>query len=153
MRLVFDLDGTLIETREANLAAYRSIGIEPPGDFHIRPWQEWVSPENHEKKQDVLPRFMLEHSKLLPAHAILAAMAGECNCQVLTNASDRTLEIVRVLFPVFRRYTIRNNMSPDMKLEFLKSRAASGIYFDDNEELVERVRKETRWQAVSVSQF
>lgn len=147
MHLVFDLDETLISTREANFRAYVSCGITPPVDFHVRPWQEWCTHEQHEAKQDALPEFLPKLIRLLPCYTHIFAKTGGI---VLTNASKRSLDTICRALPVVCSWNILSEKTPAMKLEWLR-KTPPGLYFDDNTQLIENIRRETRWQAVDVS--
>lgn len=149
MHLVFDLEGTLVSTREANRRAYMLCGVTPPDDFHIRPWQEWCTRKQHEDKQDVLPGLMREHIALLPCFYVVYSKTGGL---VLTNAAERSLNAICDAMPVIRTWTIYPEHTPEMKLSWLKSRP-TGVYFDDNTKLIEKIRRETRWQTVDVSEW
>lgn len=149
MLLVFDLDETLISTRRASLEAYHSCGVEPPADFHTRPWQEWCSYEDHEAKQDALPRFLPLYVEFLPCYHMIYRFTGGI---ILTNAARRSIETLYKVLPETRDWNIISEMKPAMKFDWLSSREP-GIYFDDNTLLVDRLRRETRWQAIDTSRF
>lgn len=153
MRWVFDLDNTLVYTRLANQVAYRYVGVEPPPDFHVRPWQQWCSPEDHDKKADALPRLLAQHAYLLPSFGILQALGGE----ILTNASQASYDATVAVFPLVGQYRATISMTPADKLEWLlreqDTAQSPGIYLDDSTELVEQVRSRTRWQALDTSGF
>lgn len=148
MKLVFDLDGTLVRTREANLEAYRSLGVDPPQDFDVRPWQEWCSPEDHERKLVVYPKYVRMLATLLPAYRLLEASGGT----ILTNSNRKSLDAVVAVFPQLAVYACLFEHTPDMKLNLLR-RAKPGVYFDDSTSMVRRVREETAWQAIDTSGF
>lgn len=38
----FDVDGTLVNTRELNRLAYESVGVSIPDDAWGKPWHEWL---------------------------------------------------------------------------------------------------------------
>lgn len=146
MNLAFDLDGTLVDTRDANTAAYRAAGIEPhPDHWRIR-WETWCTKEQHDAKQEHFPVMLRKYGRLLPASEILFRVGG----QILTNASQRSVNAVTWVFPKLLGRICHNNLSHDLKVEMLKH-TPPGIYFDDLEDVCTRIRKETGWQAVNVS--
>jgi hypothetical protein len=145
MLLAFDLEGCLVETRAANLAAYREAGVEPPANFHAVPWQMWCSASNHDKKQARLAPLLCRRGRLLPASRVLLGCGG----QVLTAASRGTVDAVLEAFPDLRdvRVDWAWNLRTAAKIEWMNDRPA-GVYFDDCEDAVELVRRRTRWQVV-----
>lgn len=148
MRLVFDLDGTLVRTREANQAAYASIGVDPPIDFDVRPWQEWCSPEDHARKVEVFPKYLATMATTLPTLSILRATGGS----ILTNCHRKSWEAIKTVFPELRAYVIFYEKTPDEKISLLNA-GKPGVYFDDSPSMVRRVREETAWQAIDTSGF
>lgn len=153
MRWVFDLDGTLVDTRAAHEAAYREVGVEPPEDFHIRPWQDWCHERVHSEKNALLPRHLAQTARLLPAFKILEAMGGE----ILTNASEESFAAIVAVFPALSQYRATRGKTPKEKFLWLLEQQGDsmspGVYLDDNEGLVRQVRRQTRWQALSTSGF
>lgn len=148
MRLVFDLDGTLVDTREANRRAYLTIGVTPPDDFHQIPWQSWVAPERHAAKQEIFAQFLPVHGKLLPAYTEVMSRTGGV---ILTNASERSVAVVLQTFPELVRYDLVHGVPPRAKPGWLAEHGETGIYFDDSSFTLELVRNHTRWQTVNVS--
>jgi len=146
MRHVFDLDETLVSTREANLRAYKHIGVEPPEDFHVRPWQSWTTKELHDQKGEVLGEFVWDHVQLLPTFRILRATKGT----ILTNAAGRTLQHIVKVFPEIGLYNKIIERAPFEKILWLQQQVEPGVYWDDNADFCEQVRSATEWQAVHV---
>lgn len=142
MRLVFDLDETLVHTKEANRQAYACVGAWPPQDFHVRPWQEWCGKDTHERKMQVLDKF---RGLMTPGPAFyLLVRAGG---SILTNASTGSLSVILGAFPVLREFETYHEHDPEMKIRWLRTETP-GAYFDNSLRMVERVRRETGWQAV-----
>jgi hypothetical protein len=147
MNFVFDLDETLVATKKANYEAYLSIGVVPPEDFWKTPWESYCSKAVHDKKQSAFKRELMLHGDWLPCYELLKYYGG----QIITNASDRSVEIVTEVFPPLRRYKITNNLSHDKKIDWLQNAKPIGVYWDDQCEFIKRVREETKWQAIDVS--
>lgn len=158
MHLVFDLDETLVATAEANRAAYKSLGVEPPANFHQIPWQDWTTAHLHDQKQERLPLYLKQkvYNKLLPCFRLF--WHNTQISTILTNASDKSMETIVDCYPALRYHKDRifNNMKPDQKFDWLLDNEGPGIYFDDNSSLIERIkqlRDVTKWQTVDVSEF
>ena len=148
MQLVFDLDECLVATREANRAAYASLGVTSPRISDHMPARYWMrNNEIYEKKHRVFPEYLRKMGRLLPTFNLLRR-----DSVILTGTSTNSVLTICRVFPVFLDYVIIPDLSPDMKIEWLR-RNETGIYFDDWSEFVERVRRETRWQSIDTSRF
>lgn len=145
--LVWDLDGTLVETRKANQLAYKSLGITPPDDFHVRPWQEWCSQEAHDEKGRIIGRFILNYARPLQ---LLQVWEANGRGQILTNASKEAIVAIRNAFPQLADANIKGGMRSYEKTAWLRVHAPTGVYFDDSEKTVGLVKEETQWTAVLV---
>ena len=146
MQFVFDMDGVLVETRRANILAYRSIGVQPPPDFHHRPWQEWVDEYKHRQKGDVLPEYLERVGFLYEAPLYLAE---QLNGLILTNASKKSYETVCRLFPRLAAIPALHSMPPNDKIWWMSRQDEEGIYFDDNKAIAQRVSDEVHgWRGV-----
>ena len=61
MTYLFDLDGTLVNTRLAVKEAYRQVGIEMPDDAWGKPWTEWLNNKfAHDAKAKIYPDVLKE---------------------------------------------------------------------------------------------
>lgn len=136
-----------METRKANYLAYKSLGITPPDDFHVRPWQEWCSKEIHDAKGAIISGFILNHAKSLQ---LLDIWDANGRGQILTNASEEAIEGIRNAFPQLAHANIKGGMRSYEKTAWLRVYAPTGIYFDDSEKTVALVKEETRWTPVLV---
>jgi phosphoglycolate phosphatase-like HAD superfamily hydrolase len=56
---VFDLDGVLIDSRDAVREAYKRVGCVMPDDAWGRPWYEWCGIEPHTRKVAVYKQMIL----------------------------------------------------------------------------------------------
>lgn len=145
--LVWDLDGTLINTRQANYLAYKSLGINPPDDFHVRPWQEWCTQEAHDAKGRVIDGFILNHAKPLQ---LLDVWEANGRGTILTNSSWEAVEAIRRRFPQLADAGIHHEINSEGKTWWLAIQPTAGVYFDDSEKTINRVREMTEWTAVLV---
>jgi hypothetical protein len=141
----FDLDGTLIDSREAVLTAYRAVGVEPPPDFFGKSWREWLlDPVKHKAKNAVYLKMIEEGLvKELPLLELYRTLDRYEHAYILTGASlEAGAAIVkRWGFAQDRTYF---GLSLDNKLQWMQF-YRQGIMFEDNEFAVRRMRKETRW--------
>ena len=145
--VAWDLDGTLVHTREANLAAYRSFCVRPPHDFHTRPWREWCLAEHHDQKSQLLPSYLRRYASPTPLMRLFRGMGGD----IITNASSPAIATLREIFPELRTARIHGGLSPEEKVDWLNRAALPGLYIDDSIRTVEMVRRRTRWQAQLVT--
>lgn len=145
-RLIFDLDGTLIHTRTANRLAYASIGVIPPEDFNVRPWQEWCSPEDHDRKGEIIAEFLHKHASPTPLFQVFQQTSGI----IVTNASDDVLHTLLELYPALKNASHLLRETPAQRVEYMTQWRYGGIYFDDSLDTVMKVRERTKWEAVWV---
>ena len=145
--LVWDLDGTLVDTKQANRLAYKSLGINPPDDFHVRPWQEWCSEEVHDEKGKIIGRFILNHARPLQ---LLNVWEANGRGKIITNASTEAIQAIRNTFPQLADADIKGGLRSYEKTAWLRVYAPTGVYFDDSEKTIALVKEETRWTAVLV---
>lgn len=149
--MVFDMDGVLVDTREANRQAYLRCGVVPPDDHHVRPWQTWCSPEQHDAKAEYFPDCLREYGRELPHLDLALSQSRDLPVVVLTNASTRSLEACRAAFPRLCLLPAVWDMRPEMKLAWLQSCRMGGTYYDDSVAMVCRVREVCPgWTAILV---
>jgi hypothetical protein len=146
VRVAWDLDGTLVLTREANMAAYRRIGVEPPEDFHLRQWREWCEPRKHQEKGTHIAYYLRRLGRPTP----LLGVFGQIGGRILTSASPPVVAALREQFPELRKAQIDSELDRAAKIRLLL-RSSPGLYLDDSIETVEMVRRETPWRAAVVS--
>ena len=81
----FDLDGVIVDTEQAVREAYKIAGVDMPEDAWGRGAGNWLeeaagSPERaaaaHLMKQEVYPRMLEEHCKLLAGHVLVHELLG-----------------------------------------------------------------------------
>lgn len=134
--IAWDLDGTLLETREANLMAYRSLGVEPPIDFNIRPWREWTDKETHDRKNFVIGPFLRTYCSWLPCVDVWRRYPGP----VVTMCSHPVLAHLKFVLPA--DMTILRADDREGKLRILRNLGPSGIYVDDSPRMRKMVNEE-----------
>lgn len=151
--LVFDLDGVLIDTKAANLAAYRAIGKEPPAHFYHVHWSEWCSQEEHDAKLREMPRFAHLY-RWLPLMDVALLDPGTL---VLSSISAAGLRTVKASHHGLRYNLERLNITTGLRAEeklqrliSLRSISPPGVYFDDSEQFCRRVSEETDWTTCHV---
>lgn len=142
-QLVFDLDGVLVDSREANRLAYQSIGIQPPPNFHVRPWQQWVTQDLHDMKNLALVSFAA-HIRPGPLWSLVKS-----DCMVLSNCSPAAFEVILTAMPTLRVIDVTLGLDVSAKVNWLNMRKA-GIYFDDSAETCAFVRANTEWTVCRV---
>lgn len=147
MIYAFDLDGTLVDSRDANLAAYRMIGVEPPEDFNVRPWGEWTTKAIHDAKNIMFEQFAADHIHALP----LMELARECGGHVLSMCSRPCMAMIRRLVDFGPNIdNVVHSMSIMDKVDYL-SDLGTGIYWDDSAKACEIISRHLRgWQICHV---
>jgi hypothetical protein len=149
MRYIWDLDNTLVHTREAALQAYLFTGTTPPDNFHTRPWQTWCSPEDRELKERMYPTMLLQFARPTPLFDLWKVKGGP----IITNTAPTSVDVLRRMLPELNDVPIGAGMDPTSKVEYLQILSGdglTGVYVDDSAETCRRVREETKWQAMQV---
>jgi hypothetical protein len=144
---VYDLDGTLIDSHDAVVAAYKAAGITPPADFWGKPFSAWCDANfAHEKKNELYPAMLQKYGKRLP----LADLCWLTGGVILTGASEEaTLSCLGFLGLLSEVTEIYAGCDDAAKLRYLMANK-TGIYFDDDFRFCQRVRELTKWQAIHV---
>lgn len=150
--IVFDLDGTLIDTRAANELAWRAtLGRSPPPDFYERNWMEWASEGAHEEKLRRYPWALERHPpRVLPLMAV-ALRERSFGSIVLSAISPEGLAVVSRLVLPLRRLDIVPGLDIERKvlhLILLESIRGAGVYVDDSAATCQLVRERTGWQTL-----
>jgi len=149
MRYIWDLDNTLVHTREAALQAYLLTGTVPPEDFHTRPWQTWCSEADRLRKEEAYPTALRGHARPTPLFDLWRVKGGP----IITNTAPASVDVLRRMFSELNDVPIGAGMDPTSKIEYLRllsEDGLTGVYVDDSAETCRRVREETKWQAVQV---
>lgn len=142
MLYAFDLDGTLIDSKPVVLEAYRSVGIEPPSDFFLKTWREWLpDAQKHDEKNKMYLK-LLYKIKPLPLLELYRSLEGRC--MIMTGASKVAVLAIAKQFGLDTKTTLCQ-MSIAQKIHQMNIFTSSGIMFEDQHEAAEQMRRETRW--------
>lgn len=144
-KIVFDLDGTLVDTREAVRLAYLEAGIVMPDHAWGLAWHEWLfDPAVHARKVEIYPRFVAELAVGLP----LLQTALTHHVPVITGASRRAVQAVQIKFGPLN--VVLAEASLRQKIEYLNWYGPSGgTYVDDNELARAEIERRTKWKTES----
>lgn len=136
---IFDLDGTLVDTRVAVEESYRQAGATMPPSAWGKPWHEWTTEEVHKKKIELYPTVLEEYLEVFPYAYVARDLAP--NAFILTSASQEAvravLECIGMKIPL-----LGNSLSIDKKIERLNALDRECTYFDDDRNNVARIRME-----------
>tara|TARA_R110000824_G_scaffold58288_1_gene157709 strand:- start:3433 stop:3933 length:501 start_codon:yes stop_codon:yes gene_type:complete len=95
MTYLFDLDGTLVNTRLAVKEAYRQVGIEMPDDAWGKPWTEWLNNKfAHDAKAKIYPDVLKEFAEPLPLYRYVQ----QTQAPVITGASRDAVRAINDMF-------------------------------------------------------
>ena len=141
--LIFDFDGTLVNSRAAVEEAYRRVGSPMPAGAWGKPWAEWCTEEAHRAKTMLYPRLIKEYVTVRPTFTeLFVPWQGT----ILTSASYRGLIAVWYELALGSPFPsiMGTSQSASGKINLLarahKERPV--IYFDDDMEFARRVRDE-----------
>lgn len=158
---VFDLDGTLVDTRLAVLDAYGRAGVNMPEDAWGLPWQDWlITPEGrpdfakHALKNAAYPDCVARLARRLD----LLEFAVSNRCPILTGASRPAVETIEACFGV--TLNVRGySMTVTDKVFWLRGVTAVGkktledegptnVYVDDDTYARGVIRASTDWRVL-----
>lgn len=148
MNFVFDLDGTLIDTKEATYQAYKHVGINMPDEAWGLPWYEWLdSADIHDEKTKIYPEMLKRHAKILPT----LNSALEVDGFLLTSAS---ISSVMTIFRTFNFILpiLGTSCNNDLKINRL-NKLKPGLCIDDNVIFGELLEEHTEFKYVHPDDF
>ncbi len=152
MLIVYDLDGTLIDTRTANRLAYEAVDVSPPKDFHTLDWRLWTTPEIHDAKNKALRYTMTRSVRELP----LMKVARRHAAFVLSNISPAAFSIVKDNVDL-GSLRVSIGLVPADKVFMLQEIEHEigevGIYVDDSFFTCQMVAQMTSWQVLHAGKF
>lgn len=137
-KIAIDLDGTMIDSTAALVAAYREAGVEYVPNV---PWREWCTPAQHDVKDLVYRGILRRLGRVLP----LGRLAEEGSWPVLTGASDTSIATVREVLGL-RLFNVTGGLTWEGKVEILLWHGYD-LFFDDDERVITALRG-TRCQAI-----
>lgn len=141
--VVFDLDGTLVDTHKAVKMAYAIAGVEMPDAAWGKPWREWTTIDVHYQKEKAYPRCLAEHGKTLP----LFDFVSRLKLPVITGASASAVSAIIERFGDLN--VIGYGLSLETKLTWLMNMGPFGIYVDDLADARDRVERELGWTCLT----
>lgn len=141
--MIFDMDGTLVDTRDAVRMAYHDVGVAMPGSAWGKPWTQWLpdvcgsvqrATELHAAKEKRYADRL--HAVRVTALGALAARVS--NFVLLTGASLPAVQLIltKVLLIDPDGVIVHACMTQTEKLGKLgqyAKREATGVYFEDDE--------------------
>jgi len=149
MRIVFDLDGTLVHTREAVRHAYRLAGVEMPEDAHGKPFHEWCDDNViHQRKHIYYPAMVKCHAKRTTLFE--ECLRRDMCIDVITGASMDAVSTLRNLqFLPWKRVQVHAwSLNVVQKIDWL-ARHGWGLYVDDDISTRVLTRELTTWKVLS----
>ncbi len=146
---IFDLDGTLVDTRAAVKEAYRRVGVTMPDDAWGVPWTAWLKSKSlHENKAKAYPRCLKEFASKLP----LFDFAQKHQAPIITGASTLAVQAIEKEFGQLN--IIKTYASRQEKIKWIinicdgtfkvptgaGNRVEGVIYVDDDEVVIARLQ-------------
>lgn len=164
MKYVFDLDGTLVDTRRAVFEAYKMAGAIMPDDAWGKPAREWLPQLVGEKRAEAVhhlkvvayPAMLVQYVKPLP----LLGYALHTESPIITGASANSVMIVNSYVHQFLTHS-RNkslaiagfSLSALEKAEWLQREdrfyTENHAYVDDDPAVRQIVKERTTWMVLS----
>ena len=149
MNFVYDMDGTLIDTKEAVFRAYESANFNMTEELWNKPWQEiGISKEQHDEKCKIYPHFLKKYSKPLALYYLYQKIPG----YILTGASlDACREIVK-LYNI-PHYMIKCNLTKEEKIQILQGLGYENCYYYDDDVSIENdIITRTRYTFINANE-
>jgi phosphoglycolate phosphatase-like HAD superfamily hydrolase len=153
MKFVFDLDGTLIDNRQAIVEAYRAVGVhEVPFSM---PWHDFCSQAQHNAKARVYPEMLERYARPTQLFERLwtrwnADRDDWHRPRCLTGASSRAVDQITDL-PWFRELRcvvdVTADMTPQLKADWLALHGW-GTYVDDDADARRVIQELTVWKVI-----
>lgn len=135
---VFDMDGVLVDSKDAVIETYRRAGTDAAASNWGRPWRGWVSPEVHELKGRLYPEVLMDLGRPGPMLGTFKRLlnAGDDLVLVATGASWASITAVaRFLHTALPVYIAEADADAKRAaLLELQDRPtfAGGFYYDDD---------------------
>lgn len=143
MLIAFDLDGVLVDTRQATEEAYKAVGVHMPPNAWGQPWHVWLNdPVLHAKKQSIYPKYLKAYARERPLYRMAQAMGAP----VLTCASDKSIDAISTMYGPLDFYRVDSQHGKALLLAEL---GREGIFVDDSFEVRRIVADYTQWSVLS----
>lgn len=137
---IFDLDGVLVDTRDAVCQAYKQAGVDMPDDAWGKPWTDWGPDycKQNDLDPDIVHR-LKNHWYSREAQNLVRGLPPLWVAHELYE-DDRDVRILTAASYVAYRATchltqpipLLGSICPDRaKFEILKTLNATGVYVDD----------------------
>lgn len=166
----FDLDGTLVDTREAVRQAYLCAGVSMPDEAWGLPWETWLEdPAAHDRKNAAYPDCLRRYAVKLPLLDVCRRLGGV----VITGASAGAVSAIKVAFDCPDLAVALTGARRAEKLDFLQTVAAAsqtmldlvqsnndglpakfrGVYVDDDPVTRTLIEEHTTWLTPTPEEF
>lgn len=144
MNFIFDLENTLVATRDAVEAAYTAVGVDLPKDFHVRNWREFCTEDQHTRKNQIYHHFAYK-MRILPAMALWRSLP---TALILSGISEAALEVLLQNVPVLEGARIIPALPRAKKVAWIAKLKGGGLYVDDDVDACLQVRQLGGWQVL-----
>jgi hypothetical protein len=153
VRIVFDLDETLVHTREAVRQAYLGAGVVMPDDAFGKPFYEWNARtlDNkliHHRKHQLYPEMVQRFAERTPL--LDDCIARKLTIEIITGASYDATVALRFQNRLLPATAIIHKCSLNRmdKVHWL-AKNGWGIYVDDDAATLALVKEFTTWKVLS----
>jgi len=145
MLAVFDLDGTLIDNKEAVRYAYLRAGVAMPDDAWGKPVGDWCTKEQHEMKQSVYFNSLLEYGRRGPGIGFWTSIGGAPKV-IITGASLRSAYDSLDFLQTPRDFLAMHGASLREKVAWVKGAMTVQpvLYVDSDSSIANEIWKETK---------
>lgn len=152
MMHVFDMDGTLVDTRVAIKEAYRLAGINMPDDAFGRPWRKWCPVAVHQNKNVHYQKTIELASEMWCMGALRELVLLHRPVYILTGASTEAVHAVIRRFNIHPSVRFKAELSRHQKANWLLIHGL-GVYVDDDAQTRVIVERKTQWKVFSPEAF
>ncbi len=138
--IVFDLDGTLIDSEDMIKASYLEAGVTPPDDILSLGHHDWIEEEHreavHARKNAAYLRRLAQGYKTLPPWSAAEKLDGAgYETAILTGAPEGTIIPLVMRAPSWPFLAARVGVTPAEKALWLEDQDY-GTYVDDQRHVV-----------------
>lgn len=148
MRVVFDVDGCLIDSRRLIVEAYGHAGAGAPNDVLAYEGIDWLGALGHTPEQVAAIKaaknaFYLRYLQrfgvsTLPPYEVARYLTSEGHtCFAYTGAPPGTIAALRSRLPGWPFYFAHDGITTPQRMERLRLMYGGGVYIDDQHRLVD----------------